>query len=100
MSNLQIKALPENVHEELRQRARYEGTSVRSYVLRLILEDQQLEPRHLWLARVRARRPVDLGRPVAELISQDRASVDSEAVASVRRRPRSQPKQEPKPLPQ
>ena len=100
MSNLQIKDLPEDVHEELRQRARYEGTSVRSYVLQLILEDQQLEPRQLWLARVRARRPVDLGRPVAELIAQDRALGDSGTAASMRRRPRSQRKQQPKPLPQ
>lgn len=91
MSNLQIKDLPEEIHEELRQRARLEGTTVRSYVLRLILEDQQLVPRQLWLARVRARRPVELGRPVSELIAEDRALLDPGTVRSLSRGSQVQP---------
>ncbi|MGI9119487.1 MAG: hypothetical protein ACR2G7_05095 [Acidimicrobiales bacterium] len=74
MGNLQIKDLPEEVHEELRRRARLEGMTVRSYVQRMIEADQALPPRSEWFARVRAQRPVDPGVPIAELVAADRAS--------------------------
>lgn len=72
MANLQIKGLPDDVHDELRRRAHLEGITVRTYVERLIRADQALPPRSEWLARVRSRRPVDIGRPVAELVRADR----------------------------
>jgi hypothetical protein len=72
VANLQIKDLPDDVHEELRRRARMEGLTVRTYVQRLIEADQALPPRAEWFQRVRHRRPVDLGRPVAELVRTDR----------------------------
>lgn len=72
MANLQIKGLPDELHDELRRRARLEGVTVRTYVQRLIEVDQSVPPRSEWLARVRARRPVDLGRAVSELVAEDR----------------------------
>ena len=72
MANLQVKDLPDPIHEELRRRARLEGITVRTYVLRLIEADQQVPARADWLARLRARRPVELGRPVHELVAADR----------------------------
>lgn len=72
MANLQIKGLPDEVHEELRRRARMEGVTVRSYVERLIAADQALPPRSEWFARIRSRRPIDIGRPVADLVADDR----------------------------
>ena len=72
MANLQVKDLPDPLHEELRRRARLEGITVRTYVLRLIEADQQVPARADWLARLRARRPVELGRPVHELVAADR----------------------------
>jgi hypothetical protein len=74
VGNLQIKDLPEEIHEELRRRARMEGMTVRSYVQRMIEADQALPPRADWFARVRARRPVDPGVPVADLVSADRST--------------------------
>jgi hypothetical protein len=85
MANLQIKGLSDEVHEELRRRARMEGMTVRAYVQRLIEIDQALPPRAEWFGRVRSRRPVDIGRPVAELVADDRA----ERQPSPRRRRRT-----------
>lgn len=73
MANLQIKDLPEPVHEELRRRARLEGVTVRAYLIKLIEEDQSRPARSEWLARLRYRRPVDPGRPLADLVRADRA---------------------------
>ncbi|MEO7803940.1 MAG: hypothetical protein ABIS18_05990 [Actinomycetota bacterium] len=73
MANLQIKNLPEDLHEELRRRARLDGVSVRAYLLRLIQDDLVSPSRSEWLAGLRSRRPVDLGRPVAELVGGDRS---------------------------
>ncbi|MET0830969.1 MAG: hypothetical protein ABWY62_01210 [Acidimicrobiia bacterium] len=72
MANLQIKGLPDDVHEELRRRARMEGLTVRTYVQRLIEADQELPPRAEWFARVGSRRPIDIGGPVADLVNADR----------------------------
>lgn len=72
MANLQIKGLPDDVHEELRRRARMEGVTVRAYVERLIAADQALPPPSEWFARIRLRRPVDIGGPVVDLVQKDR----------------------------
>ena len=72
MANLQIKDLPDDVHDELRRRARMADSTLRDYVLRLILADQATPSREEWLARIRARPRVDLDRPVADLVAADR----------------------------
>lgn len=72
MANLQIKDLPDDIHEELRRRARMEGMTVRGYVERLIAADQALPSRLEWFARIRARRPIAIDRPVADLLRDDR----------------------------
>lgn len=78
MANLQIKNLPADVHEELRRRAEAEDMTVRDYVLRLLQHDQARPTRAEWWARIRARPPVDLGRPAAELIAEDRAEREAQ----------------------
>lgn len=81
VANLQIKDLPQPIHEELRRRAGLAGTTMREYVLRLLLADQALPPREEWLARVTASptRPRGTGSPdVAALIRSDRADREAE----------------------
>ena len=72
MANLQIKDLPDEVHDELRRRARQRGATLRDYVLDLILADQAMPSRDEWLARLRARPRIELAAPVAELLAADR----------------------------
>lgn len=76
MGNLQIKDLPDDVHDELRRRARQSGSTMRDYVLRLILTDQATPSRDEWLARIRARPRLALDQPMAEAIAADRRGRD------------------------
>lgn len=76
MANLQIKDLPEELHDELRRRARKEGLSIRTYLLRLIESDQALPTRAEWWERIRSRRHVDIGGAVADLVAADRERSD------------------------
>jgi plasmid stability protein len=72
MSNLQIKDLPYEIHEELRRRASQAGMSVRDYVLDLIRRDQALPSRQDWLGSLRALPAVKTSRRPAELIREER----------------------------
>jgi antitoxin FitA len=72
MSNLQIKDLPDEIHEELRRRAAQAGMSVRDYVLDLIRRDQALPSRQDWLGSLRALPEVKTSRRPAELIREER----------------------------
>lgn len=73
MGNIQIKNVPDDVHEEVRRRAAEAGSTLRDYVLRLIRADQALPTTAEWLAQVAAREPVDLsGVDVAALIREGR----------------------------
>jgi hypothetical protein len=80
VANLQIKDLPEDVHAELRRRARLEGVTVRSYVLGLIMKDQQLPSSAEWFMHIRSRRPVALDRPIAEWVADDRHLRDERTI--------------------
>ncbi len=72
MANLQIKDLPEDLHEELRRRARFEGISVRDYVLRMIRHDQEYPSRAEWAEEMRNREPIPMGGDPAAQIRADR----------------------------
>ena len=52
MSNLQVKNLEPEVHEQLRQRAAGEGTTISDYVLELIRRDLRRPSRRAWLDTV------------------------------------------------
>ena len=73
MGNLQIKALPEELHTELRRRAEEAGVSIRDYVLALIRRDLALPSRQEWLDSLKRLKPVDLDRPAAEYLAEERA---------------------------
>jgi antitoxin FitA len=59
MSNVQIKNVDADLHEQLRKRATAEGTSLSEYVLELIRRDLRKPTRREWLAKVRTLRPID-----------------------------------------
>lgn len=72
MANLQVKDVPEPMHEELRRRARQRGMSVRDYVLGLLRRDQAIPTSAEWSARLEHLRPVTLDVPAAELLHDER----------------------------
>ena len=69
MGNLQVKNVPEDLHRKLRRCAQRRGTTLRE----LILEAVQRELSHEeFVARLRRRRPIDLGRPAAAFLREAR----------------------------
>ena len=57
MAHLQIKNLPEDMHEELRRRAADRSESVRDYVLDLIRRDLSLPTFEDWIEEIHANPP-------------------------------------------
>jgi plasmid stability protein len=72
MSTLQIKSLPEDLHEELKRRATQHGMTLRDYVLDLIRRDLALPTRHDWLDSLKKLKVVELDRPAADLLREIR----------------------------
>lgn len=54
MSSVQVKNIPDDVHDQLRDRAATEGTTISQYVLELIRRDLARPTRAAWLAAVAA----------------------------------------------
>jgi plasmid stability protein len=79
MANLQIKNVPEEMHEELRRRAKARRMSVRDYVLDLIEADQVLPTMQEWLAELAHIRPAGLEHiNAADLIADVRAEHEAD----------------------
>lgn len=72
MANLQIKNLPEDMHEELRKRAEERRMSMRDYVLELIERDQRLPTVNQWLGEIEQDEPGGDGVDVVALIRDGR----------------------------
>jgi plasmid stability protein len=76
MGNLQIKNLPEEMHDELRRRAAEEGVSLRDYVIGLIQRDLVKPSKKDWFKKLDERPRTVLDRPVADYIREDREERD------------------------
>jgi antitoxin FitA len=79
MGAIQVKDVPEELHEALRRRAIQEGMTLADYVLDLIRRDLGLPSRREWFDRLATREPVNL-RPgeAAEEIRAARAERDAQ----------------------
>ena len=75
MSNLQVKDVPEDLHERLRQIAKREGTSLRALVLDAIERRVALDEFRL---RLRERAPVNLDRPAGAILEEVRAERETD----------------------
>ena len=59
MGSVQVRDMPEDLHDALRRRAANEGMTVREYLLRVIERDLSLPTMREWLARVADLEPVE-----------------------------------------
>lgn len=73
MGAIQVKDVPEELHEALRRRAIEEGMSLADYVLDLIRRDLGLPSRREWFERLATREPVNGDIDIAEEIRAARA---------------------------
>jgi plasmid stability protein len=69
MANLQVKNVPEVLHEKIRAQARSHGRTVRDFVLQAVIKEIDREEFRTRLAR---RQSVDLGRPAARALEETR----------------------------
>jgi plasmid stability protein len=65
MGNIQLKNVPDDLHQRLRERARREGMAMRDYALRVLERDLAKPTLSEWFDRVAAREP-EPGPPSSE----------------------------------
>lgn len=68
MSAIQVKNVPEELHEALRRRAAQEGVDLQTYVLRLIHRDLALPSQQEWLEQLRAQPQLHDVPPASETL--------------------------------
>lgn len=85
MSAIQVKNVSEDVHAQLRDRARQQGRSLSEYVRRLIEVDLALPTTEEWLERVKRREPVRgvTSEWIVELIHEGRRERDEQIRSAV-----------------
>ena len=84
MGAIQVKDVPEELHEALRRRAIQEGMTMADYVLHLIRRDLGLPSRREWLERPATREPVDISREeILEALDAARAERDDQIAAAL-----------------
>jgi hypothetical protein len=84
MGAIQVKDVPQELHEALRRRALEQGMTMADYVLDLIRRDLGLPSRREWFERLATREPVNL-RPgeAAEAIRAERAEREAQIMAAL-----------------
>jgi plasmid stability protein len=84
MGAIQVKDVPEELHEALRRRALEQGMTLADYVLDLIRRDLGLPSRREWFERLATREPVNL-RPgeAAEIVRAERAEREAQIMAAL-----------------
>ena len=94
MGQVQVRNVPPEVHEALRDRARGEGMSMSAYVLKLIMEDLELPTQREWLALVKHSEPVDVDSAAA--VREARTEREAELLAKLGPRRRRRAKRSPR----
>jgi antitoxin FitA len=84
MGAIQVKDVPEELHQALRRRALEQGMTMADYVLDLIRRDLGLPSRREWFERLATREPVKL-RPgeAAEALHAVRAEREAQLAAAL-----------------
>ena len=70
---IQVRNVPDWLHEELVARARRSQRTLTDYIQGLLEREAERPPVEEVFERLRRREPVTLGRPAAELIHEERA---------------------------
>jgi hypothetical protein len=81
---IQVKQVPDEVHDAVRRRASAQGMTIGEYVLSLLREDLAMPTQSEWFARVARRKPVR-GVDTAAAVRAARRERDTEQAAARRR---------------
>lgn len=85
MSAIQIKHVPYELHQRLRQRAREEGRSLSQYALNVLERDLALPSARDWLQRISQDDPVEgvSSEELVGLIHEGRAERDEQLLSAL-----------------
>jgi hypothetical protein len=88
MSAIQIKNVPPEVHEQLRERARREGRNLSEYALGVLQRDLATPTTREWLERLRQDEPVQgiSSEDIVSLIHEGRAERDEQILRTLSNR--------------
>ena len=88
MSAIQIKNVPPELHQQIRDRARREGRNLSEYVLRLLERDLAKPTTREWLQRLKEDEPVQgiTSEDIVSLIHEGRVERDVQTLRSLRDR--------------
>lgn len=71
---IQVRSVPDRLHRELVRRARLRSQTLTDYIRAILEREVARPPAEEVFERIATRPPVDLGRPAAEIIREDRTS--------------------------
>ena len=71
---IQVRDVPDRLHKALVQRAKARGQTLTDYIQMLLEREVARPPMEDVFERIARRTPVDLGRPAAELLRDERTS--------------------------
>ncbi len=70
---IQVRNVPDRLHRELVRRAARRGVTLTEYIEQILEREVARPAAEELFERIASREPVDIGRPVAELIREERA---------------------------
>ncbi|HEY0590710.1 MAG TPA: hypothetical protein VGF40_03010 [Thermoanaerobaculia bacterium] len=70
---IQVRNVPDRLHRELVRRAARRGVTLTEYIEQILEREVARPLAEELFERIASREPVDIGRPVAELIREERA---------------------------
>lgn len=70
---IQVRNVPDRLHRELVRRAKARGETLTQFIEAVLEREVARPPTEEVFERIRRADPVDLGRPAAELIREERA---------------------------
>ncbi len=70
---IQVRNVPERLHRQLTRRARARGLTLTDYIQGILEREVARPPSEEVFERIAARPPVQLGRPAAALIREERS---------------------------
>ncbi len=82
---IQVRSVPDKLHRELLRRAKKRGQTLTDYVQRILEREVSRPPAEDVFERIARRTPVNLGRPVAELIREEWAEREEHLERVLRR---------------
>jgi hypothetical protein len=70
--NLQVRDIPDRLHRELKRRAKARGIPLTDYVQGILEREVERPPAEEVFERIHKREPVNLGKPAADIIREER----------------------------